>query len=404
MGSGVSTAAPSGRARRGSRERPRATRRPRRAPASAKCSAAPSSAAQPAGKPGRDQAVVERAALLLAVVVRARAAGHEAEAVVERLEVGAEGVGRRGLEPAVHPGADAAQHGAGGERLAQDRVEAVGAPHREQRRGVAAADVDDVLLEDEAAQVGHRAVEEARGRSGGSRGREGAVEARDVALGVAAGGGQEAHARALAAGEAEDEAVQQRVLGLLGEAPAAHGDDRAAHSMPRRSSSASSPRQPRRTRTERSRCTRVPSSRSSSRRAAVPDRLDHPPAGADQDALLRLGLDPHERAHEGQAVLALLDLVDHDLDGVRDLLEGAPQHLLAHELGQQHLARLVGALLGREEERALGHAARPGGRAARRRRAPVRALTGKISSPTSSAAASVERLRACARGRGGRPC
>ena len=44
-------------------------------------------------------------------------------------------------------------------------------------------------------------------------------------------------------------------------------------SMPRRSSSPSSPRQSRRTLTERSRCTRQPTSRSSSRRAALPTAL-----------------------------------------------------------------------------------------------------------------------------------
>ncbi len=125
--------------------------------------------------------------------------------------------------------------------------------------------------------------------------------------------------------------------------------------MPRRSSSASSPR---------------PAAANADRQVEVharaqlafelapgggPRRLDHPPAGSDQDPLLRLRLDPHERADEGQAILACLHLVDHDLDRVRHLLEGAPQHLLAHELGQHHLERLVGAVLGGEEEGALGH-------------------------------------------------
>ena len=76
------------------------------------------------------------------------------------------------------------------------------------------------------------------------------------------------------------------------------------------------------------------------------------PAGADEDALLALGLDPHERADHGQAVVALLEVVDDDLDGVRDLLEGPPQDLLAHELGQQHVLADVRAVLRREEERA----------------------------------------------------
>src|SRR6478752_4977093 len=59
-----------------------------------------------------------------------------------------------------------------------------------------------------------------------------------------------------------------------------------------------------------------------------PDGLDHPPARADQDPLLRLGLDPHERPDD-RDVAAIVDLVDLDLDRVRDLLEGAAQDLLA---------------------------------------------------------------------------
>src|SRR5436190_13754793 len=43
------------------------------------------------------------------------------------------------------------------------------------------------------------------------------------------------------------------------------------------------------------------------------DRLDHPPAGADQDPLLRLGLDPDERADD-RDLAAVVDLVDLDLD------------------------------------------------------------------------------------------
>src|SRR3954454_3300645 len=55
-----------------------------------------------------------------------------------------------------------------------------------------------------------------------------------------------------------------------------------------------------------------------------PDRLDHPPAVPDEDALLRLGLDPDQRAQHGHVVARRLDVLDDDLDGVRHLLEGAP--------------------------------------------------------------------------------
>ena len=84
-----------------------------------------------------------------------------------------------------------------------------------------------------------------------------------------------------------------------------------------------------------------------------PDRLDHPAAAPDHDPLLGLRLDPQQRAH-GEQVAALLDLLDLDLDRVRDLLARAGEHLLAHELGEHAPLRLVGDLLGREVERALG--------------------------------------------------
>ena len=49
-----------------------------------------------------------------------------------------------------------------------------------------------------------------------------------------------------------------------------------------------------------------------------------------------------------------VDLLDRDLDRVRDLLAGAVQHLLADQLGQQQLARLVAVVLGRVQVGALG--------------------------------------------------
>ncbi len=44
-----------------------------------------------------------------------------------------------------------------------------------------------------------------------------------------------------------------------------------------------------------------------------------------------------------------LDLLDRDLDRVRDLVARAVQHLLADQLGEQQLARLVAVVLGRIE-------------------------------------------------------
>ena len=165
--------------------------------------------------------------------------------------------------------------------------------------------------------------------------------------------------------------------------------------IPSRSSSASSPRHDRRTRTDRSRCTRFPSSRSSSRRAAVPIALIIRPR-----APIRMpfwdSVSTHRNAHDHEVVL-LVDLVDLDLDRVRHLLARAVQDLLAHELGEHDVLGLVGDILGREVERALGQqearCSTSGGTPR-----PVRADTGKISasSPSRSAAA-------CERQHGARP-
>src|SRR5439155_20909784 len=108
---------------------------------------------------GVDELAVTRAAALLAVVVRAGAAGEEAEAVAEVLELQAERVRDHGLEPAEHPGANAEQHDAALPRLPEDLAEAVNPPDREHVRNVAAADRDRVLGEDELAQARRRVGE-----------------------------------------------------------------------------------------------------------------------------------------------------------------------------------------------------------------------------------------------------
>ena len=133
-----------------------------------------------------------------------------------------------------------------------------------------------------------------------------------------------------------------------------------------------------------------------------PDRLDHRAAAADEDALLGLGLDPQQRVDLDE-VVALDDLVDLDLDRVRDLLARAVQHLLAHELGQPHVLGLVGDLLEREQERALGREldevlderadALAAGGGDREHLAVEAEVGGRL-----------ERLRWCGSGRAGRSC
>src|SRR4051794_40025210 len=70
-----------------------------------------------------------------------------------------------------------------------------------------------------------------------------------------------------------------------------------------------------------------------------PDLLDLAAAGTDQDALLRLGLGPDVRLDLDDAVVSVVHLGDLDLDGVRQLVAGPPQDLLADQLGDQDLAR-----------------------------------------------------------------
>ena len=70
-----------------------------------KTSAAPSSAAYPAGiAPSAIEPVVDRPPVLLAVVVRRVAAGHEPEPAGQGGQPGPERIGRPGLEPAQRPG------------------------------------------------------------------------------------------------------------------------------------------------------------------------------------------------------------------------------------------------------------------------------------------------------------
>src|SRR4051812_28192937 len=76
-----------------------------------------------------------------------------------------------------------------------------------------------------------------------------------------------------------------------------------------------------------------------------PDRADHLAAGADEDALLRLGLHPRAGVDDREVVARVVDLLDDDLDRVRDLLEGPAQDLLADELGEVHVGRQVAELV-----------------------------------------------------------
>jgi hypothetical protein len=61
----------------------------------------------------------------------------------------------------------------------------------------------------------------------------------------------------------------------------------------------------------------------------VPDRLDYPAGGADQDPLSRLGLDEHRGVDPNNVLAGLGDELDLDVDAAHDLLPGTSHDLLA---------------------------------------------------------------------------
>ena len=161
-------------------------------------------------------------------------AGLVVDAVAERQQPqaleplrGAVEAGHRLGEPAERAGREPAEDDPGLPGFAQDLVDPVGAPDPEQADHAAAADVDQVLGEQVAAQVLRPLLAAEEGDVAGlaAVGGEGPVEADDVVVGVAAGGGQEADPRPLGPGQAEHVVVEQRVARLHREAAAAEGDD-----------------------------------------------------------------------------------------------------------------------------------------------------------------------------------
>ena len=83
------------------------------------------------------------------------------------------------------------------------------------------------------------------------------------------------------------------------------------------------------------------------------DRLDHAPVRADQDPLLRGALDPDEGAHPRDALPGMLDLFDHNLEGMWNLIARAANGGLPDQLAEQHALGLVrgGALCEQEGPR-----------------------------------------------------
>ena len=84
--------------------------------------------------------------------------------------------------------------------------------------------------------------------------------------------------------------------------------------------------------------------------------FDHLAALADDDALLPLALDVNGGVH-AQHLLGLLERIADHANGVRDLITGAAQDLLAHKLGNERLVGSVGTHVLGEPTRTLGQKA-----------------------------------------------
>ena len=87
--------------------------------------------------------------------------------------------------------------------------------------------------------------------------------------------------------------------------------------------------------------------------------FDHFAALANDDALLALALDVNGGVH-AQHLLGLLERIADNANGVRNLITGATQDLLAHKLGNERLVGSVGTHVLGEPTRALGQKVRNG--------------------------------------------
>ncbi len=134
------------------------------------------------------------------------------------------------LEPAQRARRGAAQNDPPPPGLAQNLIEPVGPPRPEHAHDVAPADVDQLLGEQMAGEVvldaAHALVaSEQRHVAGVAARGEAAVEAHDVVVGVAGGGGQEADPRAARPHQRQDVVVQQLAVALHRETAPAESDD-----------------------------------------------------------------------------------------------------------------------------------------------------------------------------------
>ena len=132
------------------------------------------------------------------------------------LQLQAEGVGGAAHVPAQRAGRHTAQDDAGLPALVQDAVEPVRAPHRQQVGHAAAADPDDVLAQQVAADVLNiRHGKQTQVRQADVELRKSNVCAHQAVRRVAGGGGEKAHPRCVARlSEVQRQAVDGRVAAI----------------------------------------------------------------------------------------------------------------------------------------------------------------------------------------------
>jgi hypothetical protein len=92
--------------------------------------------------------------------MRAVAAGKESQALKGRKVSRNYGIAQALLKPADRTGADASHHHAGKPSLSKNRIQTPVPPQNDQVTRVAAADIDNILFQNEGAQVGSRRFEE----------------------------------------------------------------------------------------------------------------------------------------------------------------------------------------------------------------------------------------------------
>jgi len=177
--------------------------------------------------------MIRRTPLGLAVVMRAVAPLEEAEALQGGERAG-DGIGDAFLEPADRPGAHAAENLALLPRFPEDAIQLPLPPEGEHVLRVPPADVDDILLHHEGAEIGRRRIEQDEVAGPARKLGKGGIEVDDIALRIAARRRHEEDLRGHLSRQVEDVAIQQQSIRLHREAASPHRNDLSRQRTPLR--------------------------------------------------------------------------------------------------------------------------------------------------------------------------